>query len=506
MTELGDVLERLGLLQYLGKLHDEGFERWETVLDITEQDLAALNFKLGHRRILQREIASARGIAATQALTSTQFGPVEETDTEEKSYQKSLKIEVAKVQVSTGKRKYRRHPKPDDNAPEKPPSAYVMFANRVRDELKGQNLSFTDIAKLVGERWKILAPEDKESYEFQASVAKDKYNSEFEEYKKTSHYKEYMRYLADFKLKTNKDGKETVDQPDIIQKRPRLDSIPSTGSTGTLSAGASTASVSSAGSIGGIGMIAQSTGVVKPLGALPGSTSAYSSSLLHKGLSRSPQSCGLQQKPLSISVPSSRPSVAGAQSDSKNNALTMSDTHGALSAVTDSHIFPRIHPAVQSPHMQQQSSYLRHQSRTGIVLPNLGAQRQVLEGFTPLSVTSSVGTSSVPSGTPLPSTLPSIDDTPRNHRSLPPLTSSPIPGYFDHSTYQHRPMSRPQSPRSSKQQQTYTLDHHPRYTTSTPLSSPSTADSNNLPRPRPPTPRSPRPAHKGSPSPPKPAN
>lgn len=39
MTELGDVLERLGLLQYLGRLHEEGFERWETVLDITEQDL-----------------------------------------------------------------------------------------------------------------------------------------------------------------------------------------------------------------------------------------------------------------------------------------------------------------------------------------------------------------------------------------------------------------------------------------------------------------------------------
>lgn len=77
----------------------------------------------------------------------------------------------------------------------------------VRDELKGQNLSFTEIAKLVGERWKVLAPEDKEAYEFKASVAKDKYNSEFEEYKKTEKYQEYMRYLAEFRSKTNKENK-----------------------------------------------------------------------------------------------------------------------------------------------------------------------------------------------------------------------------------------------------------------------------------------------------------
>jgi ABC-type uncharacterized transport system fused permease/ATPase subunit len=39
MPELSEVLERLGLLQYLGRLNDEGFDKWETVLDITEQDL-----------------------------------------------------------------------------------------------------------------------------------------------------------------------------------------------------------------------------------------------------------------------------------------------------------------------------------------------------------------------------------------------------------------------------------------------------------------------------------
>lgn len=37
----------------------------------------------------------------------------------------------------SSKRKYRRHPKPDPFAPEKPPSAYVAFTNKVREEMKG---------------------------------------------------------------------------------------------------------------------------------------------------------------------------------------------------------------------------------------------------------------------------------------------------------------------------------------------------------------------------------
>lgn len=39
MSDLGDRLERLGLSQYLGAFVSEGFDSWETVLDITESDL-----------------------------------------------------------------------------------------------------------------------------------------------------------------------------------------------------------------------------------------------------------------------------------------------------------------------------------------------------------------------------------------------------------------------------------------------------------------------------------
>jgi len=99
------------------------------------------------------------------------------------------------------KRKYKRHPKPDKNAPERPPSAYVIFSNRIREEVRAENLSFTDIAKLVGDRWQKLSPEDKEPFESKANEAKEIFHAELTRYKKTDSYKEYMQYIGDFKAK-----------------------------------------------------------------------------------------------------------------------------------------------------------------------------------------------------------------------------------------------------------------------------------------------------------------
>jgi len=112
--------------------------------------------------------------------------------------------------------------KPDEHAPERPPSAYVLFSNsmsqghdsterhqgwgndkpaEIREILKDHHLSFTDIAKRVGERWQALSPDEKEPFETQAAAAKEKYNTELAGYKTTESYKEHVRYLADFKGK-----------------------------------------------------------------------------------------------------------------------------------------------------------------------------------------------------------------------------------------------------------------------------------------------------------------
>ena len=39
MTDLGPILSRLDLAQYLPRFLNEGFDTWETILDITESDL-----------------------------------------------------------------------------------------------------------------------------------------------------------------------------------------------------------------------------------------------------------------------------------------------------------------------------------------------------------------------------------------------------------------------------------------------------------------------------------
>lgn len=71
----------------------------------------------------------------------------------------------------------------------------------IRDQLRGKDLSFTEIAKLVGERWQELQAHEKEPCEREAQTLKDKYYSELRKYKKTPQYKEYQEYLIDFKAK-----------------------------------------------------------------------------------------------------------------------------------------------------------------------------------------------------------------------------------------------------------------------------------------------------------------
>ena len=71
----------------------------------------------------------------------------------------------------------------------------------MREDLKGRSLSFTEIAKLVGENWQNLSPSEKEPYEQQAFAAKEKYTIELAEYRKTESHRAYSEYLIEFKAK-----------------------------------------------------------------------------------------------------------------------------------------------------------------------------------------------------------------------------------------------------------------------------------------------------------------
>ncbi|KAL1611069.1 hypothetical protein SLS59_000706 [Nothophoma quercina] len=182
MSDLKERLARLGLAQYSEVFATEGFDTWETVLDITESDLSHLSVKLGHRRKLQRAIAESRGQSSDQPLTiALARGASAEGSyrSDESATETKGKQNPAAADGSTGtstKRKYRRHPK---------------------------DLSFTEIAKVVGERWQVLPAEEREACERQANSAKEKYYAGLAEYKKTSQYEAYQKYLEEFKAKHN---------------------------------------------------------------------------------------------------------------------------------------------------------------------------------------------------------------------------------------------------------------------------------------------------------------
>ncbi|CAZ86497.1 unnamed protein product [Tuber melanosporum] len=485
MTDLEEVLARLGLSQYLGRLSEEGFEKWEAVMDITEQDLAFLNFKLGHRRLLQREIASARGVPPTQALTSVHNYPSDDIEPEDRSSPKPFKQDSGKGIAPTGKRKYRRHPKPDEHAPEKPPSAYVMFANRVRDELKGQNLSFTDIAKLVGEKWKVLDPENKESYEHEASIAKEKYNSELLEYKKTDSYKEYIQYLSDFKSKASKEGREgsgkihetsdlsaaahsPTEQAEANRKRPKLESVSTTSAMGST---ITSNSVSMAAGINATAppvlALGRGSGPTGSGTATSSDQSAYTSPSSHDSGTQSMTPSTSRAYPVSPVRRSRSPSDVARYRDAVLRSTQQQQQEAFVAPTTEpeSPFFTRIHPTIQSPHIQQQSSFMRHQppplgaqpiSRTGPPMPSPAMRRASLrsdETLPPTPASMSSGSSSAPSLTP--SVSSSFDDGGRSHRalpSLPPPTPGPSAGtgYFDQKS--HRPSAPPtRSPRTYQQ-------------------------------------------------------
>ncbi|KAI9253606.1 hypothetical protein BY458DRAFT_535796 [Sporodiniella umbellata] len=100
---------------------------------------------------------------------------------------------------TTPKRKYRRHAKPDRNAPIKPPSAYIMFSNDSRAQWKEKSLTFTELAKRVGEKWKHLSYPEKKTYERKAMLAKDEYLAALETYRQTDAHRQYQAYLQEFK-------------------------------------------------------------------------------------------------------------------------------------------------------------------------------------------------------------------------------------------------------------------------------------------------------------------
>ena len=81
------------------------------------------------------------------------------------------------------------------------PSTELTITADVRKDLLVGEHSFTEIAKMVGEKWQVLDQEAKENYEENAAKSKAKYNDEMVEYMKSVEYKNYQVYLKKWHIK-----------------------------------------------------------------------------------------------------------------------------------------------------------------------------------------------------------------------------------------------------------------------------------------------------------------
>eukprot|EP00005_Dracoamoeba_jomungandri_P006114 CAMPEP_0174251592 /NCGR_PEP_ID=MMETSP0439-20130205/1359_1 /TAXON_ID=0 /ORGANISM="Stereomyxa ramosa, Strain Chinc5" /LENGTH=314 /DNA_ID=CAMNT_0015331935 /DNA_START=27 /DNA_END=971 /DNA_ORIENTATION=+ len=77
----------------------------------------------------------------------------------------------------------------DPNLPKRPLSAYLFFCQEKRGELKEQqpDKSFTELAKLLGEKWREMSDEEKSKYVEMGERAKEEYKVALQHYNDSKH-------------------------------------------------------------------------------------------------------------------------------------------------------------------------------------------------------------------------------------------------------------------------------------------------------------------------------
>ncbi|RDW86557.1 high-mobility group nucleosome-binding protein [Aspergillus mulundensis] len=70
--------------------------------------------------------------------------------------------------------------KKDPNAPKRGLSAYMFFANDNREKVRDDNpgITFGQVGKMLGEKWKALSDKDRKPYEDKAAADKKRYEDE----------------------------------------------------------------------------------------------------------------------------------------------------------------------------------------------------------------------------------------------------------------------------------------------------------------------------------------
>ncbi|KAJ5648204.1 nonhistone chromosomal protein 6A [Penicillium lividum] len=99
------------------------------------------------------------------------------------------KMPPAKKVPATRKAKSDRAPrrKKDPNAPKRGLSAYMFFANDNRDLVREENpgITFGQVGKMLGDKWKALTEDDRKPYDEKAATDKKRYEEEKAKYQES---------------------------------------------------------------------------------------------------------------------------------------------------------------------------------------------------------------------------------------------------------------------------------------------------------------------------------
>ncbi|GLT36135.1 hypothetical protein SLA2020_105370 [Shorea laevis] len=109
--------------------------------------------------------------------------PVKKDPRKEPSSSKASKKKSREGDDDSKKKKQKK--KKDPNAPKRAMSGFMFFSQMERENVKKTNpgISFTDVGKALGERWKKMSAEEKEPYEAKARADKKRYKDEISGYK-----------------------------------------------------------------------------------------------------------------------------------------------------------------------------------------------------------------------------------------------------------------------------------------------------------------------------------
>ncbi|KAF2754887.1 hypothetical protein EJ05DRAFT_513804 [Pseudovirgaria hyperparasitica] len=191
-TDLRTVLNNLNLTAYYDALVSNGFDSWEGVLDITENDFHKLGFKLGHRRKLQREIETYRlrslSLERNRRMSIAQLAMDRATGIGERTT------------IGLSKRgRFAHQPRPDEDAPKRPCTAYKNFQEYIHQQPQNTGKSFIEIAHITFQTWSRLSIHTRlQDWLKPASKAMEEYQMKSKEYSKTELYQSYQVYLEEY--------------------------------------------------------------------------------------------------------------------------------------------------------------------------------------------------------------------------------------------------------------------------------------------------------------------